>query len=347
VEWFVENAEKELNSRGIKITPWKWLSTDFSGYEGTPNRSLVANAVIKEPAMSGKAKTFVAAFVAFVVLLPIFLINPIAGGDLFISMLRCLVMLAAALMVWSRSKLFVILGSAVSGLFAVGSLMSLAGGSSTKGMIGLFTFAAAFAVAWYGAPLFRKNEISVSGDQYVYGDQPTEWGRGAGDSCPSSIWLMGLLLNKLVKIPGVYVFHGLKSPGAKRIDVEHVVSHGNTVYLIDSWLDWPANYSWYLNGKGKPACSKGDDGHRHTQIADAADRYRTALGQGVNVVPIIAVVSGTASIGPERWSPRGVGLFTADELLGLIGDGAVESLPAWRDRPEVRKMLVSTVESYA
>lgn len=343
----MENVENELDRRRIKITQWKWLSTDFSGYDGMPNRSAVADAVVKEPRMSGKAKAFIAAFVAFVILLPILLVNLTGNDDLVISMVRCFVLLVAALMVWNRNKLFAILGAAVSGLFAVGALTSLAGGSSIQGMTGLFTLAAAFAVAWYGAPLFRRNQISVSGSQYVYGDQPTEWGRGSGDSTRSSIWMMGLLLNKLVKIPGVYVFHGLKSPGTKRIDVEHAVSHGNTVYLTDSWFDWPANYSWYLNAKGKAITSKGDDGHRHTQIADAADRYRAALGPDVNVVPIIAVVSGTASIGAERWSPRGVGLFTADELLGFIGDGAAESLPARSDRPEVRQILGSTVESYA
>ena len=157
---------------------------------------------------------------------------------------------------------------------------------------------------------------------------------------------MGLLLNRLVRIPGIYVFHGVKSPGAKRIDVEHAVIHGNSVYLIDSWLDLPTNYSWHPNRKGLAASSKGDDGHRHTKLADAADRYRAVLGHGVNVVPIIAIVSGTASIGPERWSPRGVGLFTADEVLRFIGDGAAESLPTFHDRPEVRELVASTIQSY-
>jgi hypothetical protein len=243
--------------------------------------------------------------------------------------------------------LYVVLGSVVSGLFAIGAMTSLAGGSSTKGTVGLLTLAVAFAVGWYTAPVFRKNKVAVSDDQFVYGQQPSEWGRGAGDSTRSSIWVMGLLLNKLVTIPGVYVFHGLKSPGAKRIDVEHAVSHGNTVYLIDSWLDGSGNYNWHANSRGTVISSKGEDGHRHTSIADAADRYRAALGPDVNIVPVIAVASGTASIGPERWSPRGVGLFTADEVLGFIGDGAVDNLPTWRDRPEVRQTLASTVQSYA
>lgn len=342
----MENAEQELESRGIKITKEKWLSTDFSGFEDALSRSVAGNVVAKEPAMSGNAITFVAAFAAFVFLVPVLLSNLPDGDDVLISMLRCFVMLIAALMVWSRNRVFAILGSVVLALFAIGSLTSLIGGSGAKGLIGLLTLAAAFAVAWYGAPLFRKNDIAVSHGQYVYGKQPTEWGRGSSDSTRSGIWVMGLLLNRLVRIPGVYVFHGLKSPGTKRNDVEHAVTHGNTVYLIDSWLDLATNYSWHPNRKGLAASSKGDDGHRHTNIADAADHYRAALGDGVNVISIIAIASGTASIGPERWSPRGVGLFTADEVLGFIGDGAVESLPTFHDRPEIRKIVASTVESY-
>ncbi|MEO8282111.1 MAG: hypothetical protein ABI568_01700 [Pseudarthrobacter sp.] len=343
----MENAEKELESRGIKITQGKWLSTDFGGYADASSRSVVGNAVAKEPPMSGKAITFVAEFAAFVFLAPILVTNLPGSDDVLVSTLRCFVLLMAALMVLGRNRIFVILGSAVSGLFAIGSLTSLVGGSGTKGLIGLLTLAAAFALAWYGAPLFRKNEIAVSTGRYVYGMQPSEWGRGSGDSTRSGIWVMGLLLNKLVRIPGIYVFHGLKSPGAKSVDVEHAVTHGNNVYLIDSWLDLPTDYSWHPNRKGLAASSRGDDGHRHTKMADAADRYRAALGHGVNVVPIIAIASGTASIGPERWSPRGVGLFTADEVLGFIGDGAVESLPTFRDRPDVREIVASTVESYA
>jgi hypothetical protein len=323
------------------------LSTDFSGYEGSPDRSLAATPVLKKQRMSGRAKFFLILFAVFTVVLPAVLWPQLTDEDLFIGMLRCCVMLVAALMVFSKSKMPVVLGSMVSGLFVAGFLSSLLGDSSTKGVNGLLTLAAAFALAWFGAPLFRKNKIAVSSNQFVYGEQPSEWGRGAGDSIPSSIWLMGLLLNKLVAIPGVFVFHGLKSPGARRLDVEHIATHGNTVYLIDSWSDFPTNYSWRQSSKGRVASSNGDGGDQHTRIADAADRYRAALGQGIHVIPVISVVSGKASIGPQRWSPRGVGLFTADELLGFIGDRAAEALPTQRDHPEVRDIIAASVVSYA
>lgn len=343
----MENAEKELDSRGIRITRGKWLSTDFSEYQDGLPRSVAGDAEAKEPAMSGKAKIFVAASAALVFLVPVLLAGLLGVDDVLISMLRCFVMLVAALMVWSRNRVFVILGSVVSGLFVIGSLTSLFSGSGTNGLIGLLTLAAAFALARYGAPLFKKNKIAVSHGQYVYGQQPSEWGRGSSDSTRSDIWVMGLLLNRLVRIPGTYVFHGLAAPGAKRISVEHAVTHGHNVYLVDSGLGLSRNYSWHPNRRGLATHSKGDDGHRHTNIADAADRYRAVLGPSVNVIPIIAIASGTASVGPERWSPRGVGLFTADEVLGFIGDGAVDSLHTFHDRPEIRETVGSTVVSYA
>jgi hypothetical protein len=122
----VGNAEKEFESRGITITQGKWLSADFSGYEDASPRSAAGNAVAKEPAMSGKAITFVAAFAALVFVVPALLTNLPGVDDVLISMLRCFVMLIAALMVWSRNRIFVIVGWAVSGPFAIGSLTSLA-----------------------------------------------------------------------------------------------------------------------------------------------------------------------------------------------------------------------------
>lgn len=190
---------------------------------------------------------------------------------------------------------------------------------------------------------FGKKKIALTPDQRVYGMQPTEWGRGAGDSSVSGIWVTGLLLNKLVTIPGVYVFHGLRSPGSRWLDVEHAVTHGSNIYLIDPWFEYPTDYGWQVNRKGRACLIKGDDGHRHTQIADAAERYRAALGPGVTVIPIMTVVTGKAFISGERWSNRGVGLFTAEETLALIGDASADSLNVWRDDPAVREAVVSTV----
>ena len=194
-----------------------------------------------------------------------------------------------------------------------------------------------FGSGWFG------KKIVLTPDQRVYGRQQTEWGRGASDSHPSDIWVVGQLLEKLTIIPGVYVFHGMKSPGSRWLDVEQAVTHGNNVYLIDPWLDLLTDYGWQVNRKGRAFAIKGDDGHRHTRIADAAERYRAALGPGVNVIPIMTIVSGKATISGERWSPRGVGLFTAEELLSFIGDASADNLSLWHDNPYVREAVVSTM----
>jgi hypothetical protein len=345
VEQPVDNAEKEVDGRGNWIAHQKWFNTNFSGNADASARAIEGSAATGKTPLSGRAIAFILLSVALVLLQP-FLLMDEGGGDILLAMLRGAAMLVAAFMICSRKLPLVIMGAVLSVLFALGSISSLTGDSSIKGGIGLASLGAAFAIAAYGAPLFKKNETKLSPDQHVYGSQPTEWGRGSSDSSPSSIWVMGNLLNKLVKIPGTDVFHGLKSPGAKWVDVEHAVTHGKNLYLIDSWLSYPMNYNWHPNKKGLAATSKGDDGHRHTRIADAADHYRAILGQSVNVIPVIAIVSGEASIGPDRWSPRGVGLFTANELMEFIGDNAVENLPVWRDNPQVREVVASTVESY-
>jgi hypothetical protein len=345
VEQPVDSAEKEMDGRGIRIAHHKWFNTDFSGNVDATARAVEGSAVAGKTRLSGKAIGFICLSVALVLLQPFLLIDD-GGGDILFAMLRGAAMLVAAFMVCSRKLPLVIGGAVLSALFAIGAISSLTGESSVKGGIGLASLGAAFAIAVYGAPLFKKNEVKLSSDKHIYGTQPTKWGRGSNDSSPSGIWVMGELLNKLVRIPGVDVFHGLKSPGAKWVDVEHAVTHGDNLYLIDSWLDFPMNYNWHPNKKGLAASSKGDDGHRHKKIADAADHYRSVLGQSVNVIPIIAVVSGEASIGPDRWSPRGVGLFNANELMEFIGVRSMDAFPTWRDNPHVREAVASTVESY-
>lgn len=339
----MENVVKELETRGISVTGQKWQSVDFANYKDASARADAAATVKKEPSLSARVIIFLVMAVTFVFVLPYLVTSPPSEENVFVNILRAGVILVAALMVWSRNKLIAITGWVVTGLFAAGAAPSLLGGSNTGGIAVLAGLAIAFAVGWYGAPIFKRERIVLSDGQYVYGVHPTAWGRGAGDSSLSSIWVMGLLLNKLVVIPGLYVFHGLKSPGAKRIDAEHVVTHGNNVYVIDSWSESADTYGWQINRKGHAFASKGDGGHRHTQIANAADRYRSVLGPDINVIPVMVIVSGKATIGTERWSPRGVGLFKADELLEFIGDTAVENLDSWCDNPAVRKAVAPTV----
>lgn len=332
------NVETELDKRGINITHQEWYTSDFgAGSRGSRTTESSSNETIA--VSNTRAATFVVICAGFVIFQPFF----IQYDDILMSVLRGLAMLTAGVMVWSKRAPLAFLGATVALVFALGSVSSLISSSTLKGVAGLVSLGLALAITAYGEPIFRKAEIKLSPDQSVYGTHPTEWGRGSYESLPSSIWVMASVLRKLVRIPGITIFHGVKSPGSKSIDVEHVVTHGNNVYLIDSWLEYPSEYNWHQNKRGTVISYKGDDGHRHTKMAKAADRYRKLLGDGVNVVPIIAIATGQPVVGPHRWSPRGVGLFNANELLEYIGNDALRSPSTWDDRPDIREKISTTV----
>lgn len=177
----------------------------------------------------------------------------------------------------------------------------------------------------------------------IFGTQWSEWGKGSGDSSPSTIWFVGHLLNKLTKIPGAAVAHRLKSPGPKKVEVDHAVIHGSNVYLIDSILSHSGGCGWYADKKGRVIAFKGHDGWNHTAIANATDEYRVLLGPSVNVVPVI-IISGKAVITGERASPRGVRMFTPEEMIKTIGDTIAGSLGDWTDNPEVRRAVIGTAK---
>ncbi|MET4592217.1 hypothetical protein [Arthrobacter sp. 754] len=342
----MDSSKSELERLGIKTSQWKWLNTDYSSYE-LPHAGASPEHNSERKADSGRGLAFSALVAGFLTLMGLLGPTPDSGENaLFLNLLRATVMLVAALFIWIGGKAFVSIGSVLASLFLAGSVWSFTNGNENSAAVNLLGLVSALGIGWFGAPIFKAGEIVLTSSQRVYGMQPTEWGRGAGDSTRSSVWVIGFLLNRLVKIPGAYIFHGLKSPGGRGLDVEHAVTHGSNVYLIDSWLSQGTNYAWELNRKGRAILTRGDDGHRHTGLADAAERYRAVLGQGVSVFPIMAIASGAATISGDRWSPRGVGLFTAEELVSFIGDAAADNLRAWQDRPEVRSAIALTVSRF-
>lgn len=194
--------------------------------------------------------------------------------------------------------------------------------------------------------LFSRKKLAYNPGQAIYGRHDTEWGRGASDSTRSNIWVMGLLLNRLARIPGVTVFHGLKVPGSGHLyDAEHAVMIRNNVYLIDSTLrGFSSGNHWHQNKRGKWIESKGSDGWRHTNLAEISVYYRKHLGPSCNVYPVLTVMGKETHITGDPWSPMGVGLFKADDLLELLGNAAVAALSQGHDRnPEWIEAILTTV----
>lgn len=149
------------------------------------------------------------------------------------------------------------------------------------------------------------------------------------------------LLKLLLKIPGTSVFHGLKFPGSETADVDHAVSHGNTVYLIDSKMFRNGVYEW--DAYEEQIVSPGN-ATKNNYMAVVAEGYRAMLPYPTGVVPIVVVHGRNVSIGQNRWSSKGVGLFTAEEAMTFMGQQMSDNMPTWQDNPALRGALVDNLK---
>jgi acetyltransferase-like isoleucine patch superfamily enzyme len=50
------------------------------------------------------------------------------------------------------------------------------------------------------------------------------------------------------------------------------------------------------------------------------------------------------TIGDNRWSANGVGLFTAAEAMEFMGSQMSASMPTWQDNPALRGGLVDSMK---
>lgn len=149
------------------------------------------------------------------------------------------------------------------------------------------------------------------------------------------------MLKLLLKIPGTSIFHGLKFPGSKTADVDHALSHGTTAYLIDSKMFRTGVYEW--DAYEDRIVSPGNEA-KNNYMSVVADGYRKMLPPQAEVVAIVIVHGRNVSIGKNRWSSNGVGLFTAEEAMAFMGDRMSEKMPTWVDYPELRGTLIDNMK---
>lgn len=149
------------------------------------------------------------------------------------------------------------------------------------------------------------------------------------------------LLRLLLKIPGSSVFHGLKFPGSETADVDHAVSHGKTVYLIDSKMFRAGTYEW--DTQEEKIVSPGNV-TRKNYMDVVAEGYRKMLPHQTEVVPIVIIHGSNVTIGNNRWSSQGVGLFTAEEAMEFMGTRMCDNMPTWSDTPSIRGDLVDSMK---
>jgi hypothetical protein len=135
------------------------------------------------------------------------------------------------------------------------------------------------------------------------------------------------LLDLLLDIPGVNVFHGLRFPGSETADVDHAVVHGQTVYLIDSKQYRPGVYSW-----GADREILGPAGTRYkNHMAAARAGYEQILERGVRVHAMVVIHGDGATVGP-RDLQDGVRLTGAQWALAYLGDALMaEHRSGWSE----------------
>ena len=55
-------------------------------------------------------------------------------------------------------------------------------------------------------------------------------------------------MERLLKIPGTRIFHGLEFPGSENADVDHAIINGDKIAFVDSKMWKAGNYSWGWDG---------------------------------------------------------------------------------------------------
>lgn len=156
-----------------------------------------------------------------------------------------------------------------------------------------------------------------------------------------------VLLNLLMKIPGTVVYHGLCFPGSTTADVDHAVSHGSTVFLLDSKMWRWGEYEWQCKGVDESDEIIRTDGYgrpRKNHMDAAADKYSDLLGPGVDVVPLLLMHGKKVRVGENNVSCKGVLMLTADDAMHFIGDILSENMPKWRDNEVVRGTLIRNLK---
>lgn len=154
------------------------------------------------------------------------------------------------------------------------------------------------------------------------------------------------LLELLLGIPGTAVFHGLQFPGNTDADVDHAVSHGNTVFLLDSKLYRWGTYEWRSSGERDLIVrTDGYGASRSNRMHVAADGYRYLLGPQVEVIPLVMIHGRNTAIGSFSMSQHGVHMATADQAMERIGNTFAFAMEFWQDNPTVRAALASKLKA--
>lgn len=167
----------------------------------------------------------------------------------------------------------------------------------------------------------------IFGSPGVVGASPNTFGAAEVSAGVRGEEATARLLEFLLEIPGVNVFHGLRFPGSAEADVDHAVVHGESIYLIDSKQYRPGVYSW---GRGSEIVSGNGSPGFPNHMAAAREGYERMF-PGARVHALVLIHGAGVSIGP-RDLQNGVRLALAQWTLAYLGDSlAAETRSGWSE----------------
>ncbi|MBC9705956.1 MAG: NERD domain-containing protein [Enterococcus sp.] len=81
------------------------------------------------------------------------------------------------------------------------------------------------------------------------------------------------LLRSLLVIPGTRIFHGVKFPGSKTADIDHVIVNGDKIVLVDS-KNWKGGDYWWSDSKTVERYAGGRTDKFTMHLPVALDHYK-------------------------------------------------------------------------
>jgi len=342
---------------GINPKSWTWFNIDYSKYSATNAPTAGSKTTTVRQLRPVRFVLFLAALTLHVAVS--LSVGSASGQGLISAVAICIGSIIAGILCNARPVASKIIGFLIIGLPIIGASLAAAALHSL-----LYVIAASILAAgawWVGRLLKSSTSLAIKAvdepsqsvvqnpwntEHRVFGrpggvaDSASKYGQKAVDAGVQGEESTATLLNYLLKIPGTNIFHGLRFPGSENADVDHAVTHGNMVYLIDSKQWRWGEYEWLCVKNGDEIIrSDGYGRGKRNHMDTAAARYKEILGPGIDVVPLVVMHGGNVKIGKNRTSCTGVTLLTANEAMELIGNNLAERMSHWQANENVTTLL--------
>lgn len=142
------------------------------------------------------------------------------------------------------------------------------------------------------------------------------------------------LMEDLVRIPGTRIFHGVRWPGSKNADIDHIAVNGNKVALIDSKLWSGKSHAFTQKGHIVTYTNENKKYYRqvkfHTALLDLRESLRYRGVRNLDVHGWIAVHTGAgrkkAVIEKNSNTTRFLTLSSATDSIDEVGDWFAQGL---------------------